>query len=92
MDIKITGRAETELSKIESNTFRITYDNDCGWISMTYNLVQDEPKDDDIVTKVGSRTFIIQNEIAKDVDFFEVDYHNGWLRKVFVIFPNGESY
>ena len=30
MDIKITGRAEAELSKIASNTFRISYDNDCG--------------------------------------------------------------
>ena len=30
MDIKITGRAEAELSKLESKTFRINYDNDCG--------------------------------------------------------------
>jgi hypothetical protein len=59
---------------------------------MAYELVQDEPKTDDLKTCVGDRTFLIQNEIAKDVDFFEIDYHNGWLRKVFVIFPNGESY
>lgn len=30
MDIKITGKAEAELLKIESKTFRIAYDNDCG--------------------------------------------------------------
>jgi hypothetical protein len=30
MDIKITDRAEKELSKIEAKSFRITYDNDCG--------------------------------------------------------------
>lgn len=30
MDIKITDRAERELSKIESKTFRIAYDGDCG--------------------------------------------------------------
>jgi len=59
---------------------------------MAYDLVQDELKPNDVVTNVGDRTFLIQNEIANDVDFFEIDYHNGWLRKVFVIFPNGESY
>lgn len=59
---------------------------------MAYNLVQDELKADDLVIKKGERTFIIQKEITKDVNFFEIDYHNGWLRKVFVIFPNGESY
>ena len=59
---------------------------------MSYSLVQDEPKSDDLVAHVGDRTFIIQKEISKNVDFFEIDYHNGWLRKVFVIFPNGESY
>jgi len=30
MDIKITGRAETELSKIESRTLRIVFDDYCG--------------------------------------------------------------
>lgn len=30
MDIKITDRAEKELSKIDAKTFRITFDNDCG--------------------------------------------------------------
>lgn len=30
MDIKITGKAAEELSKIDSKSFRITYDNDCG--------------------------------------------------------------
>jgi hypothetical protein len=30
MDIKITDRAKSELSKIESKSFRIAYDNDCG--------------------------------------------------------------
>lgn len=59
---------------------------------MAYNLVQDEPKPNDLITKVGDRIFIVQNEIANGVDFFEIDYHNGWLRKVFVIFPNGEGY
>ena len=59
---------------------------------MAYSLVQDEPQPNDVVTQVGDRTFFVQNEIANDVNFFEVDYHNGWLRKVFVIFPNGESY
>ena len=59
---------------------------------MAYELVQDEPKPDDLIAKAGERTFLIQNEIAKDVDFFEIDYHKGWFRKVFVVFPNGESY
>jgi len=30
MDIKITGRAEAELSKIESKTLRIEFDDYCG--------------------------------------------------------------
>jgi len=30
MDIKITDRAEEKLSKLESKSFRITFDNDCG--------------------------------------------------------------
>lgn len=30
MDIRITGKAEAELSKIEAKTFRITFDEDCG--------------------------------------------------------------
>ena len=59
---------------------------------MAYSLVQDEPQPDDIVTHVGNRTFLVKNNIANDVDFFEVDFHNGWFRKVFVVFPNGESY
>lgn len=59
---------------------------------MAYSLVQDEPKQDDIIINAGDRTFLVQNSMADDVDFFEVDFHNGWLRKVFVVFPNGESY
>lgn len=59
---------------------------------MAYDLVPGEPQQDDLVTQVGDRTFFMQRDITKDVDFFEIDYHNGWLRKVFVIFPNGESY
>lgn len=30
MEFKITDRAETELSKIESKTFRVIYDDNCG--------------------------------------------------------------
>jgi hypothetical protein len=59
---------------------------------MAYSLVQDEPKDDDVITQVGDRTFIVSSSIVGDVDFFEIDFHNGWFRKVFVVFPNGESY
>ena len=92
MDIKITDRAEEKLSKLESKSFRITFDNDCGWISMAYDLVPGEPMDDDVVAQVGDRTFFVQNDITKDVDFFEIDFHNGWFRKVFVVYPNGESY
>lgn len=59
---------------------------------MAYSLVQDEPHQDDIVTQVGDRTFYVQNNISSNVNFFEIDFHNGWFRKVFVVFPNGESY
>ena len=59
---------------------------------MAYSLVQDEPKPDDIIARAEDRTFYVQNDISDNVDFFEIDFHNGWFRKVFVVFPNGESY
>lgn len=30
MDIKITSKAEAQLSKVEAKTFRIVFDEDCG--------------------------------------------------------------
>ena len=59
---------------------------------MAYSLVQDGPKPDDIIVRAEDRTFYVQNDISDNVDFFEIDFHNGWFRKVFVVFHNGESY
>lgn len=55
---------------------------------MAYSLVQDEPQDNDVITQVGDRKFLVQDDIANDVNSFEIDYHNGWIRKAFVVFPN----
>ncbi|HYE84381.1 MAG TPA: hypothetical protein VEG39_19740 [Clostridia bacterium] len=52
-------------------------------------LVLDEPHDDDVITQVGDRTFLVEDEIAETVKFFEIDFYKGWFRKAFVVLPNG---
>lgn len=54
-------------------------------------LVQDEPQEDDVVTQIGDKNFIVLDEIAEVVDLFEIDYYKGWFRKGFVIYPNGKK-
>jgi Fe-S cluster assembly iron-binding protein IscA len=52
-------------------------------------LVQDEPKNKDVVKVVGDMQFAVDNEYADIIDYFEIDYHTGFLRKGFSVYPNG---
>lgn len=56
---------------------------------MAYSLVLDEPEEDDVVTLVQDRTFLVEDELAEIVDSFEIDFHKGWIRRAFVIYANG---
>jgi len=52
-------------------------------------LAQGEPEGDDVTVAVGDRTFSVEKEIADTVDYFEVDYYKGWIRRGFVVYVNG---
>jgi Fe-S cluster assembly iron-binding protein IscA len=52
-------------------------------------LAQAEPKDGDVTVEKEGMRFSVENELAEVVNYFEIDYNNGWLRKGFVVYVNG---
>ena len=52
-------------------------------------MAQDEPQDGDVTIEKDGRTFAIEGEVAEIVNFFEIDYVKGWLRKGFAVYANG---
>jgi len=54
-------------------------------------LAQGEPQVGDITVEKDGRTFSVEREIAEAVDYFEIDYFNGWLRKGFAVYANGHK-
>lgn len=48
-----------------------------------------EPQDGEVTVEKDGWKFSVEREIADIVNFFEIDYHNGWLRKGFAIYVNG---
>lgn len=52
-------------------------------------MAQDEPQDGDVIMEKEGMNFAIERELADVVNFFEVDYVKGWLRKGFAVYANG---
>jgi len=52
-------------------------------------LAQAEPQAGDITVEKDGRTFAAEREIAEVINYFEIDYYNGWLRKGFAVYANG---
>lgn len=52
-------------------------------------MAQGEPQDGEVTVEKDGRTFSAEREIADVVNYFEIDYYKGWLRKGFVIYVNG---
>ena len=52
-------------------------------------MAQGEPKDGDVTVEKDGMKFSVEREIADVVNYFEIDYYKGWLRKGFVIYLNG---
>jgi len=52
-------------------------------------MVQAEPQDGDITLEKDGINFAIEGELADVINFFEIDYAKGWLRKGFAVYANG---
>jgi Fe-S cluster assembly iron-binding protein IscA len=52
-------------------------------------LAQGEPQYGDVTIEKDGRTFAVEREIADVVNYLEIDYYKGWLRKGFSINING---
>ncbi len=52
-------------------------------------MAQGEPQAGDVTVEKDGMTFSVEREIADVVNYFEIDYYKGWLRKGFVIYMNG---
>lgn len=88
MDIKITNTAAEELGKINADKLRI-FVQGYGWSGPYFGMAQDEPQDGDVMVEKDGMTFAIEGEVAEIVNFFEIDYTKGWLRKGFAVYANG---
>jgi len=54
-------------------------------------LIQGESQEGDLIVEKDGWTFAVEKEIADVVNYFEIDYYKGWLRKGFVIYLNGSK-
>lgn len=55
------------------------------WAGIIYEMVQDEPNDNDNIYKMEGFQFIINKEVEKDVSYLEIDYTNDWSGEEFVV-------
>jgi len=90
MDIRITENAAVELNSINSKNFRIEIQG-YGWAGPYFGLAQGEPKAGEVIVEKDGKIFSVEKEIADAVNYLEVDYYKGWLRKGFVINVNGSK-
>ena len=88
MDIRITENAAAELNNINADSLRIEIQG-YGWSGPYFGLAQGEPQYGDVTIEKDGRTFAVEREIADAVNYLEIDYYKGWLRKGFLINING---
>lgn len=88
MDIRITEMAAEQLGSYEGKDYRIVMEG-YGWSGPYFGLAQGEPKDGDVTVEKDGMRFSVEQEIADVVNYFQIDYLKGWLRKGFVINVNG---
>lgn len=55
------------------------------WAGITYTIVQDEQKADDILYTVEEFNFIINKDEEKEVSYIEIDYLKDWSGEDFII-------
>jgi Fe-S cluster assembly iron-binding protein IscA len=53
-------------------------------------LVQGEPTEEDIVINVGDINFAVEDYYQEVFSKFDIDYSNGFFRKGFVVYPEGQ--
>lgn len=90
MDIRITEKAAAELNKIDSKSFRIEI-RGYGWSGPYFGLAQGEPQAGEVTVEKDGMNFSAERELADVVNYFEIDYYKGWMRKDFVIYANGSK-
>jgi Fe-S cluster assembly iron-binding protein IscA len=52
-------------------------------------LAQGGPKAGEVTVEKDGLNFSVEREIADVVNYIEIDYYKGWLRKGFAIYVNG---
>lgn len=90
MYIKITAKGKEELIKTGFKNFKI-FVQSYGWTGPVFGMAQGEPENNQATYEESGMTFSMDKEIAEIINFFEIDYQSGWLRKGFVIYPNGSK-
>lgn len=92
--IDVTKKAMEELVKIRNEkktekALRI-YVAGYGWGGPSFGIALDEQKNEDIVTEIDGITFVVEREFGESFSKFTVDYSDSFLRKGFVILPDGK--
>ncbi|MGE5676680.1 MAG: hypothetical protein ACM3ZR_01355 [Pseudomonadota bacterium] len=54
-------------------------------------MAQGGPQEGDTTLEKDGISFSIEDGLSEIVNFFEIDYAKGWLRKGFAIYPNGSK-
>ena len=90
MDIRITENAAAELNNINADSLRIEIQG-YGWSGPYFGLAQGEPQYGDVTIEKDGRIFAVEREIADVVNYLEIDYYKGGLRKGFLINMNGRK-
>lgn len=92
MEMNVTERALEQLNELVeekqvSKNVRV-YIAGVGWGGPTFGLALEEPKEEDIVEKVGDINFVLSPDMGGNFTCINIDYGSGFLSRGFTITGN----
>lgn len=95
MKINITEKGKEELEKTmkdkDGNKALKIYVAGYGWGGPSFGLALDEPKEGDIKITSEGYDFLVEEGLEEIYGSFTLDYSDSWLRKGFVVMPDGAA-
>lgn len=95
MLINVSEKAKDKLKEILSEedtdkSLRL-YIAGYGWAGPSFGMALDEPKDQDLKIEAGGFKFLVEEDLGHLYNNLSVDYNDRWLKKGFIIGPEGKS-
>jgi len=94
MDINITSKAVEKLKEMmgkkgqTQKNVRILISG-IGWGGPRFGIALDEQKENDKMVKTEALNFIIEEELANQINTFNIDYKDFFLNRGFQIYADG---